>query len=209
MEPIKTSFTSGAVTIHIEGKADDVKLCLSDELVATHLVKALSAAGQEDKGPEATETLETGLEHAWEWFALHADHRMRSVNFFLVSVAFLSAAYVTALRFSHPIVAAGICIAGLFLTLCFSRLERRIRELVKAGEKALQPLQAKLSENAGIPDLRIVETVEQSEHCFVKYSIVINTLHAVVAIMFVGGLFVAIATHQDWLAPWATTQIQQ
>src|SRR5882757_915360 len=46
-----------------------------------------------------------GLDHAWQWFTLHATQRMQAVNFFLVATAFLSTAYVAALRF--PSVGSG------------------------------------------------------------------------------------------------------
>lgn len=194
MESIKTSFVSGAVTIQIEGPAEEVRRCLVDSAIAEHVTKALSSAGKENETTDP-QTVELALEHAWNWFSLHADHRMRSVNFFLISVAFLSTAYVTALRFAHPIAAAGICVAGFLLAICFNRLELRIRELVKAGEQALRPLERVLSKAASVSQLNIIDSVETSKHRFVKYSIVINTLHWVVATAFLAGFVLAIWTY--------------
>src|SRR5258708_39837328 len=80
-----------------------------------------------------------GLDHAWQWFTLHATQRMQAVNFFLVATAFLSTAYVAALRF--PSVAVGVSALGALFSLVFYRFEIRIQELVKAGAKALYPAQ--------------------------------------------------------------------
>ena len=49
---------------------------------------------------------QAALEHAWQWFALHARQRMQCVNFFLVAVAFLAAAFVTGLKDDYYAVAA-------------------------------------------------------------------------------------------------------
>ena len=34
--------------------------------------------------------------YAWNWFALHSNQRMQFVNFWLISVVFLGAAFVAA-----------------------------------------------------------------------------------------------------------------
>jgi hypothetical protein len=34
-------------------------------------------------------------EHAWSWFSMHAQQRMQTLNFFLIAMAFLAAAYGT------------------------------------------------------------------------------------------------------------------
>ena len=75
--------------------------------------------------------LDRGIDHAWQWFSLHATHRMQAVNFFLVASTFLSAAYVSALHFSLPVVAAGVSGLGMMASVCFYLFELRIRKLVK------------------------------------------------------------------------------
>src|SRR5258705_7826150 len=91
--------------------------------------------------------LDRGLDHAWQWFTLHATQRMQAVNFFLVATAFLSTAYVAALRF--PVVAIGVSALGTLFSLVFYRFEIRIQELLKAGEKALYPAQRRLADLTG------------------------------------------------------------
>ena len=78
--------------------------------------------------------IEKALEHAWNWFSLHAAHRMQSVNFFLVAVAFLSAAFVTALQIPNHFIAGAVAALGVFVSTFFNRLELRIQELIHAGE---------------------------------------------------------------------------
>src|SRR5690242_12856445 len=83
---------------------------------------------------------EAALGHAWDWFALHAKQRMQCVHFFLLAMAFLVAAFVTAVK-DHHVVAVGIALLGLAVTDWFRRLEIRTKELVKAGEDAMEVLE--------------------------------------------------------------------
>jgi hypothetical protein len=126
--------------------------------------------------------LDRGLDHAWQWFNLHATQRMQAVNFFLVATAFLSTAYVAALRF--PAVAAGVSALGILFSLVFYRFEIRIQELVKAGEKALYPAQQKLADLTGIQEFKICETVETAKRPLTKYSVVIRALYGSTAVAF-------------------------
>lgn len=134
--------------------------------------------------------LEKGMDHAWEWFTLHATQRMQAVNFFLVATAFLSTAFVAALRF--PVVAVGVSALGALFSLVFYRFEIRIQELLKAGEKALYPAQQKLADLTGVQEFRICEAVESARRPFTKYSSVIRTLYGSTAVGFLLGLIYAI-----------------
>jgi hypothetical protein len=59
------------------------------------------------------------LDHAWNWFSLHAAQRMQTFNFFLVAIAFLVAAYASLLDKSHW-AAAFIAAAAAWLAFCGS-----------------------------------------------------------------------------------------
>ena len=85
------------------------------------------------------------LDHAWDWFALHARQRMQCVNFFFVAVAFLATAYGTALTKDLHELATGICVLGVLISYWFHRLDQRTRDLVDAGRDALKPLQQRLA----------------------------------------------------------------
>lgn len=105
--------------------------------------------------------LREAREHAWNWFSLHANQRMQSLYYFLIAVAFLSAAYVGALTRSD-IVAASIAILGLLLTLAFRRLELRSRELIHLGEAALRAIEEEMANKAGIAEIQLVKGADSS-----------------------------------------------
>ena len=77
--------------------------------------------------------------------------------------------------------------AGLLLTLCFNRLEFRIRQLLHAGEHALRPLQDRLATATTVPELRLIDLVEKPVRRFTAYSDVIIALHVVSALALIGG----------------------
>lgn len=179
---IVLNFPGGEV-LQVDGSPELIEKLLSGDTAARALQALRSSPAPAADGA----VLGEGLEHAWEWFSLHAGHRMQSVNFFLVAVTFIIAGYVTAFRFSEPAVAFGISLAGIFLTACFNLFEQRIRQLVHAGEDALTPVEERLATQTGIPALRILKAVEKPSLWIAAYSKVITALHLVTIIAFLGG----------------------
>ena len=194
MESIRAIFSYGKATIHMEGPAEAIQSCLESGSISRHLMGAAAATSATPDDLD-DETFDRSLAHAWGWFSLHADHRMKSVNFFIVTIAFLTAAYVTALRFSLPLAGAGVSVAGLLLTICFSRFELRIRELIKASEAALKPLQDRLAKQTKIDAFRMFELVEGGKKPFTRYSHVILALHIIAGTMFILGAIFALKLH--------------
>lgn len=131
--------------------------------------------------------VEKGIDHAWQWFSLHASQRLLAVDFFLVASAFLSAAYVSALHYSDPAVALGIGLLGAWSTVCFGRFEIRVRELLKAAEAALYPLQGRLADETGVVELNLCKRVEVPHYPFTSYNKVIKALHWVTGAAFTAG----------------------
>lgn len=189
MSSIKVTFAQGPMSVQLEGTAEALKDCLGSDLVCERIVDSLSDAKSDAIDEKA---FERSLEHAWNWFALHADQRMKSVNFFIVTIAFLTAAYVSSLRFSQPLTALVICAVGLILTVCFSRFDLRIRELLEASENVLAPLQQQLATQTGIDSLRMSALVKKGKLPFTRYSRVIGALHITAGAMFLLGALWAV-----------------
>ena len=168
----------------------------------------MSRAGLEDRqmsangrrGPQAAskssgraqEIDRAALAHAWDWFALHARQRMHCVNFFLVSVAFLAASYVTALTNKFYGVGVGISVLGVLVSFWFHRLDLRTKELVKAGEAAMKPLQARLAEAAGVADLEIAKRVDTPGIRWTSYGHVLRMIHWTTLVAFLVGCLYAL-----------------
>jgi hypothetical protein len=128
----------------------------------------------------ATPAFKDALEHARVWFTMHAAQRMQTFNFFLVATAFLVAGYAQVID-KRPIAAAAIALLGAWITCWFMFLERRTRQLVEAGRVAMRPLERRLAEGLGVPQLEIVATADKVTAGY-RYTTVFRAIHlAVVA----------------------------
>lgn len=185
MGSFKTVITTRDGRLELEGDGEFVEKCLGSREAVAGLMRVIADALKSygDVGEKAL--VSEALDHAWEWFSLHAGHRMQSVNFFLVAVAFLSGAFVTAVRVPDWRIAAGVAALGVLVSVVFNLLEWRIKELIHAGEAAIKPLQKHMAQGTGVPEIQILEKVEVSRKKFTKYSVVINALHWLSGIGFV------------------------
>jgi len=135
----------------------------------------------------AQEVNRAALDHAWDWFALHARQRMQCVNFFLVAIAFLATAYATALTRELAGLAIGISLLGAWISFWFHRLDQRTRELVEAGQNALKPLQQRLAEAANTEQLEILKHVDPPGQKWTSYGEVLCMLHWTTCFAFLVG----------------------
>jgi hypothetical protein len=135
-------------------------------------------------------TLEIALEHARSWQKLHAEQRLRALDFFLVAAAFLTTAYVTSIATS-PQLAAVVAGVGSVMSFAVNRLELRARALVKRGEDALRPLEARLAELTDNPALRLVDLSEASPF-LMSYAKVFGMLHWLALLGFAAGAIFAL-----------------
>lgn len=79
------------------------------------------------------------LEHAWRYFALHAQQRIAVFNFFVVMSGILSTAIAATLQYGTRMALMGV-VLGLLLSvfsLVFQMLDRRVSTLIKHAEAAL------------------------------------------------------------------------
>jgi hypothetical protein len=134
--------------------------------------------------PDQPPDQKIAFDYAWGYFALHAGQRMQSVNFFLVAVSFLAAAYVSAMVNKQSGLAAGISLVGASSSFVFYRIERRIRGLLHAAERALRPMENEMAAKTANPALRILESVDSAAPGAWPYSKVFRILYAVVGLGF-------------------------
>jgi hypothetical protein len=116
------------------------------------------------------------LDHASAWFTVHAAQRMQLVNFWIVAVAFLTTALVSAATEKRWGAACLVALAGAVGSFCFHRLERRTRALVRISENALRPLQRDLANATDIAALEMVKAADSTTF-FGSYGKVIFVLH--------------------------------
>jgi hypothetical protein len=124
------------------------------------------------------------LDHAWNWFNLHASQRMQTFNFFLVASAALIAAYASLLEKYHW-AALVVGLVGAWISYWFTRLDGRTRQLIEAGENVLKISQAKIEKEAALPSANILETVETAASGASSYRIVIGVIEWTMVVLFI------------------------
>jgi hypothetical protein len=131
-------------------------MCASSERWHT-IVYDNDRLGNAMGAPSSGETvsLDSALSYAWSWFALHSSQRMQLLNFFLITVAFLTTAYATATAAHQDAVAIATAAVGLVTSLAFDRLDMRTRELIVVAERALTILERKVAVSIGIDDMNM------------------------------------------------------
>ena len=123
--------------------------------------------------------------YAWNWFELHAGQRLQLVNFWLVAVAFLAAAFVQAKASHLTAIAFGVSVTGAVSSLAFMRLDVRTRQLVQVAENALSVFE-KGNTAAGADEAFELTKVSglARGRVFDSYRVIIQGLQISVAIMF-------------------------
>ncbi|MBF6150338.1 hypothetical protein [Nocardia nova] len=134
--------------------------------------------------------------YAWNWFALHSSQRMQLVNFWLVAVAFLGAAFVQARTGHLRTIAVGLCIAGVIASVGFALLDARTRRLVHVAESALQQLETRRTQAGQDADLHLVAAAHQARTTRLSsYRYVIEGMQLTMATLFT---IAAVLTLAGW-----------
>jgi hypothetical protein len=99
-----------------------------------------------------TEEEKLGLEHAWRYFALHAEQRMTVFNFYVASagLALTGLAWTLAEGSGKWPLGAAAGIGAAALSFVFWRLDQRGVQLVKNAEDAMVAIEAMLPGDAAV-----------------------------------------------------------
>jgi hypothetical protein len=123
--------------------------------------------------------------YAWNWFVLHSGQRLQLVNFWLIAVAFLAAAFVQAHANHLVAISFGVSITGAVASVAFSRLDARTRQLVQVAENALRSFEAAQTAS-GVDEVNeLVRAGHEARGSRIdSYRLIIQGLQLSVAAMF-------------------------
>lgn len=109
------------------------------------------------------------LDHAWRYFQLHAAQRITVFNFYVAASGLLIAGLIYSLRGGEETalysVTAGIALA--LLSIVFSKMDKRVKQMIKSSERTLCRIEASCIEQ---PQHRVM-TKEQEEEAATQYSL--------------------------------------
>lgn len=83
------------------------------------------------------------LEHAWRYFALHAEQRISIFNFFLILSGIVVAGLAACLQLHGPFQLLGVVLGALLALVSFTfwKLDQRTSFLIKHAENAITELE--------------------------------------------------------------------
>ena len=111
-----------------------------------------------DEHPPGDDTalLIAALDHSWAWYDAGYNRGLQVINYFLVAIAVLATAYVSAINGKHYAIAVAIALSGAVLTAATFEVGQRQRRRAAVGEVALAALQNRVADRLMIDSLRMV-----------------------------------------------------
>ena len=129
--------------------------------------------------------LQVALEHASAWVELHANQRQNFLNFFLIAAAFLFNAYVGAITDHRRLLGALIALVGVVISVGFTAMDLRNRDLTRAGEAAMRDIENKIADKYDLPTFRIIAAIDTPRHPWMSIGQIIRSIHLAVAAIFI------------------------
>jgi hypothetical protein len=131
------------------------------------------------------------LDHAWNWFSMHAQQRMTTINFFLVvQGALLGALGVTADKklYGYQFY-VGLLI--VLMALMFFALDKRVRKLIEIGETALKTEQSRLAADVSDTHIELLRLSDECARWRPTYGRIFDCMFLIFVLIGVGASYVA------------------
>jgi type VI protein secretion system component VasK len=133
--------------------------------------------------------------YAWNWFSLHAGQRLQLVNFWLVAVAFLVAAFVQSEIDRMRPIAAGVALIGAIASVAFQRLDVRTRQLSQVAEDALREFEDEWVAQGANELIALVKRSNEARESWVdSYRLIIQGLQLTVSLVFIAAFIYVLAS---------------
>jgi len=121
-----------------------------------------------DEHPPGDDTalLIAALNHSWAWYDAGYNRGLQVINYFLVAIAVLATAYVSAINGKHYGIAVAIALSGAVLAAVTFTVGHRQRRRAAVGEVALAALQNRVADRLMIDSLRMVGSENRTRFYF-------------------------------------------
>lgn len=110
-----------------------------------------------------SELLKQQRDYAWSYFALHANQRMGSFNFFVVIAALLTTGLVGTLKsdFQQHVIGVPLGVGLSVIAFVFWKMDQRVQYLIKHAETALKAIEANWPADSGAPSVSLFRLEEE------------------------------------------------
>ncbi|MBS4050752.1 MAG: hypothetical protein KGZ69_06075 [Methylomonas sp.] len=91
----------------------------------------------------------TAFEYSWKYFQLHADQRLKALQFYVAISGVTIAGLATSFSGATYLTTLAVSVVGMVVTIVFFRIDRRTAQLIKVGENGLCAIETRLCQNLG------------------------------------------------------------
>jgi hypothetical protein len=143
-----------------------------------------------DRQPEVA-LLTAALDHAWRWHEFRSNSGLQVLNFYLLAVAVLSTAYVSAINARRYDIAAVVAILGCAVSCATYMVGLRQREVANMAEAPLSEIQDRLATQLTIPSLRMTSKAEETRQTWRSATKTANIVFPLAAAACIGAALYA------------------
>ena len=105
-------------------------------------------------------------DHAWKYFSLHADQRLKTFNFYLILCTVIAGGILAIMKdVKDPRIVIPISLLLPFLSFVFWKLDTRNRQLIDHGQNALMFFEDDPSLNAADGTPHVAYIFRHEKHC--------------------------------------------
>ena len=90
--------------------------------------------------------LTTALDHVWRWYDLRMNCGLQILNFYLLAIAVLTTAYVSALNARNHVVSVAVALAGAAVTACAYMVGARQDHVARMALTSIQEVETRLAD---------------------------------------------------------------
>jgi hypothetical protein len=109
------------------------------------------------------ESYKLASEMAFQWFSIHAEQRLKLLNFFLLIAGFCIAGFFAALQAKNHLAASVVSILLVCMSYLFKQLDRRTSQLIKHAEDYLKESLGSVSSELKSQAANFVSRAEQKD----------------------------------------------
>jgi hypothetical protein len=139
--------------------------------------------------------LTTALDHAWRWYDLRINSGLQILNFYLLAMTVLTAAYVSAFTSRNHVISVAVALAGAAVSASSYMAGVRQDHVARMALPPIEEAEDRLAAALGIDSLRLAEQyrVQRKISAYAVRVIAYFVYPAIIVVCVVAGIYAAVS----------------
>jgi|ERR1700733_9403601 len=137
--------------------------------------------------------LATALDHAWRWYDLRINSGLQILNFYLLAMTVLTAAYVSSFNSRNHIISVSVALAGAAVSASSYMAGVRQDHVARIALPPIEEAEDRLAAELGIDSLRLAEQyrVQRRLSAYAIRVVAYFVYPAIIVVCIVAGIYAA------------------